>query len=297
MGPIIKKMSIYKDVTLIIVCFNSEKLIEKNLEKLKKFKTIIIDNSNSKKTFKLINQFTNIKYIAMKENIGYGRAINLGVKSAETQYILILNPDIIIDVDAIQILYDKYQIYENIGILAPSLYNQNNIRRTNGSISRLKSNYKSNPSEILPKFDTCYDYIIGCSIFMNTTFFKTIGGFDEDFFMYFEDNEICDRVHKHNKSVIEIPDAKMVHMQGLSSNANIFTSIKLSIIHKISEYIYYKKNFSKFKLYSIILKHFLDYLQRTIKNLFLFRIRKFFKNFFRLISIFLFISNLYRLIY
>ena len=135
MGPIIKKMNIYKDVTLIIVCFNSEKLIEKNLEQLKKFKTIIVDNSNSKKTFNIINQFTNIKYIAMKENIGYGRAINLGVKSAETQYILILNPDIIIDVDAIQILHDKYQIYENIGILAPSLYNQNNIRRTNGSIT------------------------------------------------------------------------------------------------------------------------------------------------------------------
>ena len=107
MGSNIKKMSIYKDITLIIVCFNSERLIEKNLEKLKKFKTIIIDNSNSKKTYELINQFTNIKYIAMKENIGYGRANNLGVKSAETKYILILNPDIIIDVNAIQILYDR----------------------------------------------------------------------------------------------------------------------------------------------------------------------------------------------
>ena len=290
-------MSIYKDITLIIVCFNSEKLIEKNLEKLKKFKVILIDNSNSQKTYELINQFTNIKYIAMKENVGFGRANNIGVKNAETPFILILNPDILIDVDAIQILYDKYHIYENVGILAPSLYNQNKIRRTNGSISRLKSNYKSNPSDVLPEFDTCYDYIIGCSIFINTTFFKTIGGFDEDFFMYFEDNEICDRIHKYNKSVIEIPDAKMVHMQGLSSNTNIFTSIKLSIIHKISEYIYYKKNFSKFKLYSIILKHFLDYFQRSIINLFLLRFKKFLKNFFRLISIFLFISNLYHLIY
>jgi GT2 family glycosyltransferase len=296
-GQIIKKMSIYKDITLIIVCFNSEKLIEKNLEKLKKFKVILIDNSNSQKTYELINQFTNIKYIAMKENVGFGRANNIGVKNAETPFILILNPDILIDVDAIQILYDKYHIYENVGILAPSLYNQNKIRRTNGSISRLKSNYKSNPSDVLPEFDTCYDYIIGCSIFINTTFFKTIGGFDEDFFMYFEDNEICDRVHKYNKSVIEIPDAKMVHLQGLSSNADIFTSIKLSVIHKISEYIYYNKNFSKFKLYSIILKHFLDYLQRSIINLFLFRFKKFLKNFFRLISIFLYISKLYRLIY
>ena len=297
MGPIIKKMSIYKDITLIIVCFNSEKLIEKNLEKLKKFKVIIIDNSNSQKTYELINQFTNIKYIAMKENVGFGRANNIGVKNADTPFILILNPDILINADAIQILYDKYHIYENVGILAPSLYNENKIRRTNGSKSRLKSDYKNNPGDKLPEFDTCYDYIIGCSIFINTTFFKTIGGFDEDFFMYFEDNEICDRVHKYNKSVIEIPDAKMVHLQGLSSNADIFTSIKLSVIHKISEYIYYNKNFSKFKLYSIILKHFLDYLQRSIINLFLFRFKKFLKNFFRLISIFLYISKLYRLIY
>ena len=62
-----KNMSMYNDVTLIIVCFNSEKLIEKNLTELKKFKTILIDNSKSKKTLELVKNYSNINYIEMKK--------------------------------------------------------------------------------------------------------------------------------------------------------------------------------------------------------------------------------------
>ena len=240
-----KNLDIYKEVTLLIVCYNSEDLIKKNLNELKKFKCIIIDNSNSKETFDLIKDYPNIIYIKTKKNMGYGVGNNLGAYRASTPFIMILNPDILINVNAIKILYEKYFEYENVGILAPSLYDNENSRRSNGSISRLKIDYsKKNSINNINNFaqgDTCYDFVVGCALFMSKDFFKFIGGFDKDFFMYFEDNDLCDRIYKNNKSILEIPESKMIHIQGSSSKSNFFDDIKLSIIHKISEYIYYKK--------------------------------------------------------
>ena len=293
-------MSIYKDITLIIVCFHSEELIKKNLNVLMKFKTVIIDNSNSKKTYDLVKDIKNIKYIVSEKNIGYGKANNLGVKHCNTPFIFILNPDILINVESIEVLYNKFSIYDNVGLLAPSLYTKENKRRTNGSLSHLKKkNFNSRGRYInnFPESDACYDYVIGCSLFMKKNFFNLIGGFDKDFFMYFEDNDICDRIYKNYKSVIEVPDSKMIHMQGLSSNYDLLRNIKLSIIHKISEYLYLSKNFTKLRLSIIILKHFFDYAQRSFVNLLLFKFKKSFKNILRLISIILYISNLYKLIY
>ena len=287
-------MSIYNDVTLIVVCFKSEELIKSNLKELKKFKTIIVDNSNSKETYNLVKDVPSIEYIKTNKNIGYGMANNLGVKNAKTPYIMIINPDVVIDSDSIGLLYEKYLSYKNVGLVAPSLYDTNNKRRTNGSISRLKKNKSKNLNvQNLAEGDTCYDFVVGCSLFMSRDFFNKIGGFDKDFFMYFEDNEICDKIYRNNKYILEIPDSKMIHREGLSSNFDYFTNIKLSIIHKISEYIYYRKNMSVIRLYLIILKHFFDFTQRSIVNLLLFRFKKSFQNFLRIISIILYISKLY----
>ena len=123
-------MDIYHNLTIIIVCFKSFKLIEKNLEVLKNFKTIIVDNSSCDKTYNIVKGFDNIKFIKTSQNLGYGKANNLGVSKANTQYILILNPDIIVNTDAINTLYMKTFEYNDIGILAPSLYSENNERKS-----------------------------------------------------------------------------------------------------------------------------------------------------------------------
>lgn len=292
-----KIMDIYSDITIVIVCYKSYKLIKKNLEVLKNFKTVIIDNSNCEKTYNLVKNFNNIKFIKTSKNLGYGKGNNMGISYAETQFILILNPDIIINVESILALYKKITEYDNIGILAPSLYSENNERRTNGSKSFLKKKIKKN----LRKFnnfasgDTCYDYIIGCAIFMERDFFNKIGGFDKDFFMYFEDNEICDRVYKYKKIVIETPSSKMIHMEGESSDKNFTINCKLSIIHKISEFIYLSKNLSKLNIYKHLTILLIDYIQRMFFNFLTLRFERSFKNFLRILSIALYITSLYKL--
>ena len=294
-------MSFYKDITIIIVSYKSEKLIIQNLEIIKKFPTIIINNSMPDEFNTLINDFKNIELIKPDSNLGYGKANNLGVNKSKTPYVLIANPDILLNEQLINTLYSTFLDYaDDIGVVGPSLYDSNMKRRTNGSISHVKKirgNKISSSINNIPEDNMCCDFLVGCCLFMKRDFFMELGGFDKDFFMYFEDNDLCDRIIKKGKTVIEVPSAKVIHLENSSSKKNFFQNCKLAIIHKISEYIYLKKKISLINLIIIIAKHMVDYLQRFIFNLLLFKFRKSFKNFLRLVSIFLYITMLHKLFF
>ena len=294
-------INIYKDITLILVTYRSENLILKNLEVLKKFPVVIIDNSNSDELEKIILDYKNIDLIKSSKNLGYGVANNLGVSKATTPFILIINPDILINEDAISDLFKNFlNDPENIGILGPSLYDKEMKRRTNGTVSyfdQLNGIKVSNLPNNIPTYNTCCKFLIGCCYLMKRDFFNSLGGFDENFFMYFEDNDLCDRSFKKGKYIMEIPSSKFIHLENASSKKKFFTNSKLSIIHKISFYIYLNKNRNlRFLIFNLI-RNFVDYFQRFIFNLILLRPRKSYKNFLRLISIILYFTILYKIVF
>lgn len=294
-------MDIYNDLTLIMVTYRSENLVKKNLEILKKFKTIIVDNSNSRHLNEIVKDFENIKIIISKKNLGYGKAANLAISYAKTSLILTVNPDLILNIDGIQNLINEYQKdAENIGILSPSLYNEKMQRRTNGTVTylnQLKGKKVYDNTKNLPEGNMCCEFLEGCCYLINRNFFNKLGGFDERFFMYFEDTDLCDRSIKNGKYIMEIPSSKFIHIGNSSSDKKKFTNSKLSIIHKISCYIYLKKKTKTLFLVIKIFKDLFDYLQRVIFNTFKFRFNKSFKNILRLISIILYITKLYKPIY
>tara|TARA_B100001057_G_scaffold499090_1_gene608476 strand:+ start:8126 stop:9010 length:885 start_codon:yes stop_codon:yes gene_type:complete len=294
-------MNIYDKITIIIVSYNSEKLISKNIEILKKFPTIIVNNSKSNKLNNIIKEFKNIKLITPGKNLGYGKGNNLGVSYSSTQFILIINPDVILDEKSILELYTTFlQNKSNAGILGPSLYDLKMIRRTNGSISyikKIKGKKLLNTKNNLPEDNICCEFLVGCCFLMERDFFNQLGGFDENFFMYFEDNDLCDRTIQNGKVIMEIPSSRFIHLENSSSKKNFFQSIKMSLIHKISSYIYLNKNLGYKSFLFHIFKNFLDYFQRFLVNLLLLRFKKSFKNFLRIISIFLYLSHIYKLMY
>ncbi len=294
-------MNIYDKITIILVSYNSEKLISKNIEILKKFPTVIVDNSRSKKLNNIIGKFHNIKLIIPDKNLGYGKGNNLGVSNSSTPFILIANPDVILDEKSILQLYLTFLANTtNAGILGPSLYDTKMIRRTNGSISYIKKTLGkklSNAKNNLPEANISCEFLVGCCFLMKRDFFNHIGGFDKNFFMYFEDNDLCDRVIKNGKIIMEIPSAKIIHLENSSSNKDFLHNIKMALIHKISSYIYLKKNLSnKSFIYHLLLNCF-DYFQRFIFNFLLFKFKKSFKNLLRLISIFLYLTKIYKILY
>ena len=156
-------MNIYDDLTLIIVAFRSEALIVKNLDILKKFKVIIIDNSNSEKLQLIINDYNNINLIRSSKNLGYGKAVNLGISKSNTYFVLMVSPEILYNESSIEILFSTFVNDTNdIGLLGPSLYDANMKRRTNGTISyikKLKGNKIFNTINNMPEGNICGDYL------------------------------------------------------------------------------------------------------------------------------------------
>ena len=297
-------MNIFKDITLIYVAHKSDSIIKKNIDIIKLFNVIIVDNSNSLDLKNYLSDFDNITFIN-SPNLGFGHANNLAVSNAQTPYIFIVSPDIFFTISSLEILYSEFLSYKNAGVAGPSLFDVSNIRRSNSSLSFLKKKiyrnsfqrkiYK-NINQTLADGNTSCDYIIGCSMLFKKSFFLDIGGFDEHFFIYYEDNDICDRIRSHNKMVLEIPSSKMIHLQGKSTKANFKINALLSITHKISEYKYLRKNITLIKLFFIIFINALDFTQRILINLLLFRFKMSYKNVLRLISIFLYITRTYKLI-
>ena len=297
-------MNIFEDITLIYVAFKSDDIIKKNIDIIKLFNTVIVDNSNSTDLKHFIKDFDKIKLIS-SHNLGFGHSNNLGVHNAKTPYIFILSPDIFFSIESLKILYKEFLSYDNAGVAGPSLYDESNNRRTNSSLSFLKQkfyrntfqrNVYKNLNKNLAEGNISCDYIIGCSMLFKKSFFIKIGGFDENFFIYYEDNDICDRIWQCNKMVLEIPSSKMIHLQGKSIKTNFRTNTFLSISHRVSEYIYLNKNVTKFKLFSIIFINFFDFFQRFLFNLFLLNFKHSYKNFLRIISILLYITKTYKFI-
>tara|TARA_B100000780_G_C21104373_1_gene445856 strand:+ start:456 stop:1364 length:909 start_codon:yes stop_codon:yes gene_type:complete len=298
-------MNIYDDITLIYVSYKSDLLFKKNINIIKLFKTIIVDNFGSDDLFIFLKDYPKIKYFKNTSNLGFGAASNLGVKKANTPYVILLNPDIIFDIKSIEDLYKGFLLYDNAGVAGPSLYKPDGLKRSNSSLSYIKKKIYRNKferqiskrlSNNLSEGNLSCDYIIGCSMIFNKSFFLEIGGFDENFFMYYEDNDICDRVKFNNKLVLEIPLSKMSHLQGKSTKNSFRLDSTLSIIHKISEYKYLKKNVSLLKLFLILLINTLDFSQRFVINLLCFKFKNSYKNFLRLISVFLYITGTHLLI-
>ena len=122
------RYSFEKNITVIIVLYREDyNLLYKTLDKIRKFRKIIIDNSNNiKLKNKVEANFKIEKYILNKKNIGFSSGYNQGIKLCETDFFLILNPDCIIDYESIIKLHEKLVSNEDCFLTTPTSYDENN---------------------------------------------------------------------------------------------------------------------------------------------------------------------------
>ena len=252
---------LYNDITILIVMYEeSYDIISKNLKNIIKFKKIIIDNSNNKILKKKIqSQFFIEDYILNKKNLGYSKAYNHAVSLSNTRFSLILNPDCIIYEEDIFKLYNAFSIYNNCFISVPTSYDDNSNPNYCGGLLPEKDLTK----EIVAKLsgDICIETAISsCWLLENKSFIK-IGLFDETFFLYFADDDLCNRVKKIKKSVIQVYDSKCFHKHGVSKVRNIYKRIFLKEYNFVFDSLYYFHKHSNNLL-------FLDYYKNKIPKLF-----------------------------
>lgn len=241
-------MKIFEEVTLIFISFRSKKKIENIINKIsEKLKIIIIDNSLDYELKKKIENFQNIK-IYLKDNIGYGAGANFAKKKINTKYFLLCNPDLEdIDDEKINKFYNiAEQLFPNFLALGPNYKPPQ--KKTLNLIRQTKIN--------------------GSCMFVNSSVFDELGGFDENIFLYFEEDDLCKRGNKIKKFSYKVNDINIFHDIGTSvENKTIEDKQKLkelTLWHFIwSKYYFYQKHYGK--LVSIVL--FLPTLIRILFKL------------------------------
>jgi GT2 family glycosyltransferase len=198
-----------KSITFVIVSFKSGHIIEKCIKSINSnIKIIVVENSNDHNVKDYLeNKFLNVEVIISKENLGYGKGNNLGVSKVNTQYAFILNPDAILEENSLEKFY-KAQIFlkDNFTILAPNLLNNYGYF--------LNSNKNIN-KEILE-----VDYVKGFAMLINLKKIHPKDLFDENFFLFLEEIDLCKRIKQSGGKIFVIQNSKIHHL-GKQASENI----------------------------------------------------------------------------
>tara|TARA_B100000787_G_scaffold168249_1_gene156655 strand:+ start:63 stop:905 length:843 start_codon:yes stop_codon:yes gene_type:complete len=225
-----------KDTTIVLISHKSKDLILKFIKEIyNKFEIIIIDNSKDKELEKEIKQNYSKITIKFVENNGYGAAINYGSKLVKTNYFLISNPDIegINEKNITKFLVSAKKLNDKFSSLGPRYINADP-----------KSHVQSDSNKEIAEMK----FISGACMFFKKESFKILGGFDENFFLYFEESDFCLRSYKKNKNY-QINTIKIKHNVGTSVvSKNIIEKKKIENLytwHFIwSKFYYHKKHYS-----------------------------------------------------
>ncbi|MBD3320194.1 MAG: glycosyltransferase [Chitinivibrionales bacterium] len=214
----------------------------KHADLYERVEIIVVDNASNDNSEELITRdFPDVKWISLKSNVGFGRACNVGARNAQGEYLLLLNPDTVISKNTLSACVDFLRSRPGAGIVGPKTLNpdgtlQISCRRSFPTpmialyrflgLSRLFPG-----SRIFGQYNLTYmdpdepaevDAVSGSFMFMPRKLYKDIGGFDERFFMYGEDLDLCAQGRKKGFKVWYCPSTQIVHFKGKSSSIRSF---------------------------------------------------------------------------
>ena len=208
-----------ENLTFIIVTFKSEHIIHDCIESLpKNSEIILIDNSNDKDLKHNLEKKYNKIRVIVQENEGMGSANNKGIKLCKTDYAFVINPDVKFYENTIQTLIDFSVKNNDFAVLAPI------------SDDQRYPNYKTQKKNVIES-TTDYlnvDSVDGFAMLINKDKFKDEFYFDENFFLYLENDDLCLRKKKENNNIYIIKNAKINHMGGKSHSTTYETEIEYS---------------------------------------------------------------------
>ena len=207
------------NLTFVIVTFNSRKVIYDCLNSLPKdFHKLIIENSSDEELKKELEQnYVNTKVI-LSTNIGMGAANNLGITKSNTQYVYVLNPDVLLNKDTFPNINRSITNLENFAILSPM---SDNLNYPNYRIKKRNDLIENNIVKNVEEIDG-YSMIINKNCFSDNIFF------DEKIFMYLENVDLCLRARKNKGKLFIIKNSKIHHLGAKAVDDKYSEEIELS---------------------------------------------------------------------
>jgi GT2 family glycosyltransferase len=263
------------DVSVIYVNHNSSNLLINSITALRQqcckigFEVIIVDNGSSENELKILvdllqkEETVKIKTIFSDANAGFGFANNLGAKQAGGKYLFFLNPDTLVVNDVLLLFYSYMETAPaTIAACGGVLLNKG------GQLNDSYGNFPNLLQEItliglgLGSFIRLFiknaeiawtypyteikrvHYIVGADVFIRTSCFEECNGFDENFFLYYEETDLFKRLANKGYTAVIVPAAQIIHLEGGSlgnENKQDFNYRKFQYLLKSKRY-YYRKH-------------------------------------------------------
>ena len=223
-------------VSIIFVNYNTSRLINDSIRSIFRhvrdisYEIIVVDNA-TEQLEQVIEAAGDerIHLLQLPSNVGFGPANNAAAQIARGRNLFILNPDTLLINNAVKILSDYLDDHPETGICGGNLYNSD--LRPNFSLSHFTPGFLHEVNDLLRNipvkiiygngayFNTSdkeinIPFITGADIMIRTSLFNSLGGFSSDFFLYYEDTDLCRRVEKAGYKITSVPTAKIIHLEG-----------------------------------------------------------------------------------
>jgi N-acetylglucosaminyl-diphospho-decaprenol L-rhamnosyltransferase len=263
--------SFEKNITFVIVSFKSSHIIEQCIKSINPdIKIIIVENSDDAhiKNY-LENKFLNVEVIIAKDNLGYGKGNNLGISKVNTQYVFVLNPDTILAKNCLKELYKaQVMLRDDFAILAPNLLNNY------GYFSNQNNNFKKSILDV--------DYVKGFAMVINLkkVTFKKI--FDENFFLFLEEIDLCKRIKNKGGKIFIVKESKVKHLAKQASGNSLNIELCRNWHWMWSLFYYNHKHFGVWRAYRVTIVKFISSVIKLLFALILFNKKFFLIYYFRL---------------
>lgn len=232
------------EVSIIIVSYNTEDLVGNCIRSVLaeedcRKEIFVVDNGSSDDSVAYLQKvFPMVFLVANEENRGFAAANNQVLHQCQGKYIFFLNPDTKLVRGALRAILSYMESSPHVGLAGTRLIDPDGTLQWSKSDQYLGQEYTQDELSGLPGSIAC---VIGASMIVRADLMKKIGGFDEDFFLYGEDQDICLRVRKHGYEVGYIDEAVIIHSGGQSERNTTPLGVWDKKIR--AEHIFYRKHY------------------------------------------------------
>jgi GT2 family glycosyltransferase len=281
-------------LSIVIVSYNTCRLLNQCIFSIQRetntnYEIIVIDNDSKDGSYEmLINRYPKVKVIRNQKNVGFAKANNQGFAIASGKYYLMLNPDTVILEGALDKLVNFMDGNNDIGICGPrNVDPDGKLQYSCDHFPSVWNNLWSyiNFANLFPEVKTFrrsqmmyWDYselrdvdkVMGSCLIIRSELYKKLNGLDENYFMYFEETDLCYRVRNLGYRVVFHPEAKIIHYGGESSKSQheeIYINDKIATYYYESQKYFFKKNYGILPMITIRLLDFSYALITLFRNL------------------------------
>lgn len=262
-------------LTIIIVNYNTGDLLKECVDSIianppgHPYEIIVIDNDSSDGSMEIINGFRNVTKIFNRENLGFSRANNTGIRMAAGEYVLLLNSDTLVVRDSLDRMIEYMDVHPETGILGPKLTGKNGeivqvswdfqptifweiVRRILSPENIRRFPVSGFIAGMLQKKTMRVPVITAASMLVRKAVFDKAGMLDENMFLYFEEPDFCRRVKAGGWEIVFFPGARIIHLLGKSMGR---VGVSTQVHYRRSQLYYYQKHCSR--LEQLILRQYL----------------------------------------